>query len=536
MYNYQQAFFENTVKTHPNLLAVDDGENTATYSELNARANKIAHVLKDLGAGPNERVCIFTNKTIHQYSAVLGTLKSGACWVPLSKNFPEQRISQLLKSLQPKAILVDHSTVVEAKQILSGMKIDLPIVCLDPVPTDQGKVISSQTVDEASAEGLTGVARCPSDLAYIIFTSGSTGTPKGVMVTHQSTCQFLSSCFDFFVFDQGLRFAHFSDLTFDPSVFDLFYCWANAGTLVPFNKRSYRINPALFFKEQKIQALFTVPSVIAKLRDSGYLGMNELKSLRHLLLTGEPVTSSLVADWYKHYPDSTVYNMYGTTETAIVSHWHRIPKTISPDQSLPVGQPLPGIRILLGNGDTVIDPSQVKSQSPVTFGESIVIGSQLSAGYWDNEYQTNTSFRSHPIDPRIPQKAYFTGDILRVDSDNLYYYMGRVDHQVKVRGHRVELGEIESALIGNPSVLEAVVVPVSLSNQGYDKQLIAFIKTQQSIRTDLIEKALSEKLPEYMIPSQIMVVSEIPYNQNGKIDRIALEQQARKALEFTGSP
>ena len=518
---YQQDFFERSADSLPDSLAVDDHGTTLTYGALEARANRLAHLLRSLGSGSNERVCVFTGKNANMYAAILGTLKSGGCWVPLSEAYPHDRLKYLVEILKPKAIVVEAGTMAAAKAVRDELALDAPLILLGEGEAE-GELGEAEIARQSDARpSRAGVS--PDDLAYIIFTSGSTGTPKGVMVLHRNTAQFLSLCPDHFAIEPGSRFAHFSDLTFDPSVFDIFHCWATGGVLVPFNRRQYRINPGLFIREQQVNVLFTVPSVIASLADSDQIGAPELACLKHLLLTGEALPPRLLRQWYDAYPGSAIYNMYGTTETAIISHCYRIPGDYDPATPVPLGQPLAGTRVMLMDGDRLVAPGEI--------GESVVYGSQLSPGYWANAFQTNAAFVDNPLEPELPQKVYRTGDLLREAEDGLHYYIGRADSQLKVRGHRVELGEIENALMQLDGVRDAAVAAVSLSGGGYDNRLVAFVRGDFGNDTDQLNRHLTARLPTYMVPSRIVpVLEDMPRSANGKIDRQALQRLAADAL------
>ncbi|MEO5335317.1 MAG: amino acid adenylation domain-containing protein [Magnetospirillum sp. WYHS-4] len=509
---YQQDFFERTARSRPKAIAVDDHGTATSYGDLEARANRLAHLLRGLEAGPNRRVCILTEKNADAYAAVLGALKAGACWVPLSGAFPHDRLKFLIETLRPVALVVDGTHLAAARRLRDD-GLPVPLVALGDKAQGQG-LPGEAELAAASPDCPGRVASTPEDLAYIVFTSGSTGTPKGVMVLHRNTTQFLSLCDEFFAIPEGARFAHFSDLTFDPSIFDLFHGWARGGAIVPFNKRKYRIDPGLFLRDQRINVLFTVPSVIASIRDSGQLAHLELESVSHLLLTGEALPPRLVRAWYDAHPRSRVFNMYGTTETAIVSHWYAIPADLDPEQPVPVGHPLPGTRVTLLDGDHPANLGEV--------GENVVAGSQLSPGYWANPFQTDAVFVPDPRDPVLPSRVYRTGDLLRERPDGLHVYVGRADSQIKVRGHRVELKEVEHAIERDERVRDAAVI--AIGDEGYDKRLIAFVTGRRGLAEKDLSHDLARSLPGYMVPSRIFVVEgDLPRNVNGKIDRIALK-------------
>jgi non-ribosomal peptide synthetase component F len=296
----QHHFFEHTADQRPNATCLRHGDQSYTYAEMEDFANRTAHALLQAGVESNDRICILTNKDMHLYASVLGALKSGGCWVPLSRSFPAGRIKRLMTSLRPKAVLVDpaHRDLLDAE--LAGLT---KILVMSEVVENSNYSTKRPSVHIAS-----------SDLAYVVFTSGSTGTPKGVMVDHQGTSNFLNHALEYFQIEPESHFGHFSEITFDPSIFDLFVCWGMGGTLVPFDKPSYKVNPLLFFKDNEINVIFCVPNLLEKVVDLGQLEEPALLNLKHVLLTGEVVKRPLVKALYSSLKDVKIYNMYGTTE------------------------------------------------------------------------------------------------------------------------------------------------------------------------------------------------------------------------------
>lgn len=514
--DYQHNFFEETAKQNPKKICVSYEGKNFDYSFLEKFANKIGNFLISKEIEPNDRICIFTEKNINQYASVLGTLKSGACWVPLSTSFPKARISYLLKVLSPKFIITEKKFLDEYFKIFRKFKSQ--ILILDSRYKNVKKVFSKSSLTKFSSNRpILKYNLSQDDLAYIIFTSGSTGNPKGVMVTHKNTSTFLNISKKLFNFNKGLRFSHFSDLTFDPSIFDLFVCWMNAGTLIPFNKRSYRINPYIYFKDnKKIDVVFCIPSLINNLRENSNLNKKEIKSIKHLILTGEAIPKNLIYDWYKSAKKSKVYNVYGTTETAIISHCFEVPKNIKKNQLISVGKPLPLMRIFLKNNGQ-ISPNIKK-------GEHYVYGPQISEGYWASPYLNKKYFINNPIDERLPQKVYKTGDILKIDSQGNYFYLGRSDSQEKVQGYRIELEEIE-LVISEIETVDQTKVTVEFDKKMKSKYLAAFITTKDtSLNSTKIIKIISGKLPRYMIPQKVIILKkDFPRNKNGKIDKQKLK-------------
>ncbi len=492
----QHHFFELSADKNPQAVCLAYNDQSVTYQELDQYANRVAHMLLDMGVRPNDRVCLLSHKEIALYGALLGTLKAGGCWVPFSESMPMGRIKALLETLKPKAILVDKAHINSLDEDIVG---DIPVINVDDVAQDCSFPQTRPQVQIST-----------SDLAYIIFTSGSTGTPKGVKVSHGSTAQFLNHADDYFDIVPGAAFAHFSEISFDPSILDLFVCWTKQGILKPFHKRSYKVNPYKFFEDYEVNVIFTVPNVFEKIIDTGKINEDALSHLKHILLTGEAVKLDLVHTLYKAIDGVKIYNMYGTTETAIISHWCVIP----PDcKKVPVGYVMPGMRV-----DLIDEQGKISDH-----GESVVSSGQISAGYWDNKFLTEQKFKSHPHYAHIT--AYFTGDMLSRDENGLYYFEGRVDDQIKIRGNRVEIGEVEAALCQNERIFNVCVVAHSQSGNAYDQQLFAFVESDEELDLLGVKQDVSKILPAFMMPSHIVRLSNLPRNANGKIDKQALKQK-----------
>lgn len=507
MIKFQNNFFEQTAKKYPNYIAVDDHGQKITYKNLDIYSNKIANLLIKNGCKYNDRVVIFTDKNINQYASVLGVLKSGSCWVPISYLFPDKRISFLIKDIKPKFIITEK---IHQKRLfkLTGIK---NILVLDSNKIISKKNLSKKDVLKQNRNKPILLNPCTSNLAYIIFTSGSTGNPKGVMVTHENTSQFLKNSHKYFKPKKKLRFANISDLTFDVSIFDIFICWLNAGTIVPFNQKSYRINPLNFFKKNKnLNVIFVVPSFLQKIKDITNFKDKSLKNIKHLVLTGEQIPKNLIPSFNKEIKNTKVYNCYGTTETAIISHWYKIPKK-KLDDTYSVGQLLPNLQMILLNDNK---KSEVK-------GEAVVCGSQISIGYWNNQFQTERYFIKYSENKIFYQKYYRTGDYLSKRQDGLYYYEGRTDNQVKIRGHRIELEELDNFIKNINDVVDVKSIAYSRTGISTDLELFCFIRTDsQKLNKSKILDIIENGLPKYMSPSNIFFTNlDFKRTQNGKIDK-----------------
>ncbi len=511
----QHEFFEKTAEIYPDKIALDNNGELSSYREINSLANFIANILIENKCEPNDRICIVSEKNIFMYSAILGSLKAGSCWVPLSTNWPEERLLWLLEELEPKCIIIDQKNSEIIIKIIKKYELKINLLILNkefvffgskkiPIKNNYSNIKLSLKVK-------------PGDMAYIIFTSGSTGNPKGVVVTHENTSKFLMNCTKIFNIDNFLRFAHFSDLHFDPSIFDIFYCWMTAGTIVPLNKQKYKINPNLFFSENKINILFTVPSFIKKFLEYQSNEIDKVSDISNILLTGEELEVDFIYKFQKKFPNIILHNMYGTTETAIVSHHGIVPKISLKDKKIPLGKPLPEVEVLLMDENTIVNKGEI--------GEHIVSGPQISKSYWKNREENNKYFFVNPINNKL---SYKTGDLLLKDNDGEYYYHGRLDNQVKVRGHRVELSEVETVIKKIEEVVDAAAFPIKFNNE-FDI-LCAFIVTKH-VNIKIIKDIISKKLPAYMVPTYIKSTEKILLNNNGKKDYKTMKLEMKKIIE-----
>ena len=493
--NLLHQFFENSADKYPDLIAINDHGEKITYKNLESCSNRLANFLNELKAQTKMRVVIFTEKNLNQYVSLLAALKSGNCWIPIQVNQPKDRLKVLFTTINPQLVITEKNF----DKKLSFFKGHIINLNADNIKKKLSKISNKRMEVDIN----------PLDLAYIIFTSGSTGVPKAVTVSHQNSFCFLDEVKNKFILKKKMNFAHFSELTFDPSIFDIFGCWMSGGTLIPFNKNPYKINPLLFFRNFNINVILCVPSLFnaIKLIDTKFESPC-LKKIKYLIFTGEKINKNLVKYWYESNEKSKVINFYGTTETAIISHYYEIPRSFNFRNDIPVGRKLKNVSVVL-----IDEKNKIKEK----VGISHVYGPQISRGYWNSDYQNKLYFVDHPETKHNFFKLYNTGDILEKKNNGLYYFKGRKDSQIKFNGVRIELGEIENTLNNLPQINDVVVKYFNNSNKR--KTIIAFIKSND-LSKDKISKYLEKNLPRIMLPSDIRIVdSDFPRNSNGKIDR-----------------
>lgn len=470
-----------------------------TYAEMAGRVGGIAAAVGDC-----PRVAILADRTPTAYAGVLGTLVAGAAYVPLNLAFPAARNRAILERSGAMTVIADEAGIAALPEVFSGLSSPRTVVAdgVDAVPA------ALDPTQEA-------VTTAPETLAYLMFTSGSTGVPKGVAVSHGNVRAFVDRMMQRYGPTPEDRMSQMFDLTFDLSVFDQFMAW-EAGALLVCPSRADLVNPAGFIQRNELTTWFCVPSVAMFMRRLGSLAPAAFPTLRWSLFCGEPLPAGVAGAWAVAAPSSTVENLYGPTELTVACAVHRWDPEASPRQSIhgvvPIGEPLAGLHAI------VVDPS-LNEVPPGGHGELLVAGDQVTLGYWNDAERTDAAFVTPP---GHTETFYRTGDVVtRTDADSPLCYLGRIDHQIKILGHRVELLEVEAALrsaSGRDSVA-AVGWPRTESGAA---GVVAFVAGGGEDLTRIRAK-LASRLPPYMVPRRIHTLPELPLNANGKVDRGALE-------------
>ncbi len=528
--------FLRSVERFPRRLALEVDGRSFTYEALAEHAARIAQVLlrhdaghQDAGHRPGPSpplTALFGHRSLTAFSGILGILLRGHGYVPLNPDFPPSRTRTMLERSQCRAVIVDGNAARQLEAVLEG--VERPLVLLLPDLEEayaeewaarfpQHRILTGKDMavgDLVSAAEFQPIPPDPDAVAYLLFTSGSTGIPKGVMVAHRNVNHFL----DFVVERYGLvaedRLSQMFDLTFDLSVFDLFAAW-ECGACVCCPNRGDVLLPARYIQEEGITVWFSVPSAAITLKKMRRLQPEHYPGLRVSLFCGEPLPAAVAEAWAAAAPNSIVENIYGPTELTLACTYYRWESVTSPEECeagvVPIGYPFPKMDVL------VVDEElrQVAIGEP---GELLMAGPQRSLGYWNDAEKTATAFL---VPPGQREVYYRTGDRVRnpLPGEPLIF-LGRVDHQIKIQGYRVELGDIEAALRDAAGVDEAVVLGWPRTPTGVGG-LVAFLPC---IDSDVIalKKEVSRYLPAYMVPGQIRFLNAFPLNPNGKIDRKVL--------------
>lgn len=471
----------------------DRGENFS-YGDLGLRVNQVAHCLKqkfDIATG--DFVGIVMDKSVHSIVAILATLKIGAAYVAIDPTYPDERISYVISDASIKLI------ISEKKYGKIQFNSELPVLVMD---------------DEnfSGYPGFfSGVIMNPENIAYVIYTSGSTGKPKGVKVSHRNLIQLILNENFPYDFNENDRWVLFHSLSFDVSVWEIFGTFFTGGSLFIADSETLKTTDTFinFLVDQRITILNQVPSVFYQLIRAAQLrSVRPALNLRYILFAGEALTPSMLKWWKSNFPEAKTINMYGITETTI----HVTYKEITTDEiergESNIGLPMPNQGIYI-----VDDLLQIVPQG--TFGEIAVFGEGVSKGYIHLDSLNGERFVNDPY--REGNRIYLSGDFAKRSVSGDIIYIGRKDFQLKIRGFRIEASEVENGLVKAGASQSVVVALDEANTQG--KYLAAYITGVRADDLDAYKSRLTQYLPDYMIPSAFVLIENIPFNANGKVDR-----------------
>jgi len=497
-----------------------------SYQELAEQAKRLAATLQaGATAGEVPLTAVFAYRSVTAYAAVLGALMAGRGYVPLNRTFPIDRTRLMLERSLCRSIIVDEVSEPQLDRLLSPITSPLLLVCPDrsDVADLAAKFPAHRFVGGnslASADQWLPVNVSVNSIAYLLFTSGSTGQPKGVMVSHQNVLHYVEYVTNRYGFTSSDRFSQTFDLTFDLSAHDLFVAWEN-GACVCCPTQKQLIKPGAFVNDSRLTVWFSVPSTAMFMHRFGILKPNMYPSLRLSLFCGEALPVEVIRRWAIAAPNSVIENLYGPTELTIACTAYRWDNKNSPDESergiVPIGEPFDGMQAL------IVD-EQLRELGEGADGELLMTGPQLSLGYWQDEERTRRAFVSVAGKDGV---YYRTGDRVHRRAPNKpFVYLGRLDSQIKVLGHRVELGEVEAVVREASGVEGVVALGWPVTGSGADG-IEVFLQTNECDVSTLLTN-LKAKLPPYMVPRKIRLLSNFPLNVNGKYDRVALFEKLEK--------
>lgn len=479
---------EATARKHPHRLAVDALDRQLTYAQLVDSSARLARCLAGAGIAPGDRVGVLVAAPADAYAPLLAISRLGATSVSLDPMFPADRLAYLVTDAA-----VD--IVITVSSLGAMLPAQIVTVCLDELP----RVDPDQPLPDVED---------PDPLAYVVYTSGSTGRPKGVMVRQSSLCNFIRVAADCYGIRGSDRMYQGLTIAFDFSVEEIWVPLAAGATLVPRPAGPNLLGPDLrdFLVDRQVTALCGVPTLLASVTD-------DAPSLRLLVVSGEACPDALAARWLR--PGRRMLNVYGPTEATVSATW----KVLTPDQPVTIGRALPSYAVY------VVDPVSRQPLPPGETGEIAIAGPGVADGYLNRPDLTAAAFITLEPPGFPPVRGYLTGDLGRFDECGDLQYVGRVDAQVKLRGYRVELGEIESVMRQLPGIRAAVA---DVRPRGETADLVAYVVAAPGGYDDRrIQDALRRALPSYMVPTHLCWLEQLPVTAAGKIDRSRLPGPAR---------
>jgi amino acid adenylation domain-containing protein len=497
--------FVEQVRRTPELPAVVERDRRWTYSELLRHAQSCAQRLRERGVQRGELVAVLGRRSAELIGSLFGVLEAGGAYLPIDPHTPRLRVELLLREANVRFVLTHSSDLG-----------NLPAADVEPIFVDS-PIVRSRRRDRFAGKS----AGSPDDLAYAIWTSGSTGGPKGVLLAHRGVANLVPSQRRMFGIRPGRRVLQFASLSFDASVSEIFVtllsgatlCLAEPLALAPGEELARTLN------QMRINVVTLPPSIVAT------LGNEKFSHLRTLVVAGEACPAQLAARWSK---GRRMVNAYGPTESTVCATMYRIPAGLP--EAPPIGRPIDNCELL------ILDDQGQPVPAGQT-GELYIGGPGVAQGYLNRPDLTSERFVRFAHRQLLTGRFYRTGDLVRLRSDDNLEFLGRVDHEIKIHGVRIDPGEIVATLEEHPAVRQAAVLSFQVDG-GAEKRLGACIvqHARPALSTTELRRWLSQRLPSHLVPSTIVPIAELPLNDNGKMDRPALVSCLQREANISRSP
>lgn len=502
------SYLEDTARRFPDKTALADDKTTVTFAQWLSMARAIGTHVACQTKAVRRPVLVFVDRKVECLVGFMGVVESGNFYVPIDNKMPMARIQLIVDVLDPiAAITVAANDRVTLESIgFKGVVIDYNEVSQQPGDRALLADIRSQMID--------------TDPLYTIFTSGSTGVPKGVVVSHRGVIDLAEWLVDRFGFDESDALGNQTPFYFDGSVKDIYICLKTGATLNVIGKKYFTFPKLLIqlLNERQITTILWATSAIVLVGNSNILDDNVPQHLRRIFFAGEAMPAKQLKVWMNKLPGVQFINLYGPTEITVDCTYYVVDRDFDDDEYIPIGKACDNMQVLVFDDENRL----VGIGEP---GELCVRGTGVALGYFNNEVKTQEVFVQNPLHNLYSDKIYRTGDIVKYNERGELEFVSRKDFQIKHNGNRIELGEIEVAV----NSLEDVTNAACIFDSERDK-IVLYYTTASGDQLDIIN-LVKDRLPKYMFPNESLHVATLPYNMNGKIDRIELKRQYLKQQE-----
>ena len=536
------ALFLASVERFPDRPALWVDGRSWSYAELHTQVRTLETRLRAFEGA----VCAtIADRSLIAYCAPLACMLAGRIHVPLGTSFPGERMAGILRRTRPAVLICDQAGAALLPEVLARLE-HTPAILLPGAidPGNEGTAGGSAAVEtvHVTAADVPAPAQAPAagsasglvgddgdigdgDIAYVLFTSGSTGVPKGVAVGHGALCAYVRAVRALYPeLDEHQRCSQFFEPTFDLSMHDMFVTWAVGACLYSVPRQALMM-PTDFVNTHALTVWFSVPSLAAALHRFRQLRPGTFPTLRLALFCGEALPGPLAGAWREAAPDARCDNIYGPTEATIACTWHTVVPADTARTVVPIGVAFPGMEIAVVAEDGRLCP-------PGEHGELWLGGAQLAFGYWQDPDQTAARFVSRSLPGLDSPRWYRTGDLATLEADGTALFLGRADRQVKLRGYRIELQDVEAhmreACSAPDQPADVAVVAITPDKDAAPTGLAAFVACAHYDARQVMT-AMKKALPHYMVPSEVRVLDALPLNSNGKVDYPALGALLRQS-------
>lgn len=502
--NYMSSvqLLERAAELYGEDTAFRDFEGSISFKELKEKSRSAAAgIMSRVKTGRTRPVMVYLPKSIKSIITFMGSMYAGSPYVPMDYNVPLARFEATANNLNPTAVVTD----VEGAKKLRDAGINIEIILFDDIVSEKEKDGVIDNVINTATD---------LDAAYIMYTSGSTGTPKGVTISHRAVLDYTKWFTDTFDITSESIVGMQSAFHFDNSVFDMFAALYTGCTTVIIPEILFMYPEKLFdfMQEEKISVIFWVPTVMISVANSGVLKEKKIDSLKLILFAGEVMPIRQLNEWISAYPQCQFVNMYGPTEATDIVLYYVVDREFALNETLPIGIPCANMKaiILDENGNQCRQGEQ---------GELCISGSGIAMGYWNSPEITQKAFIQNPLNNKYYERIYKTGDLVYEAEDGNIMFIGRADSQIKLRGNRIELGDIEAAASAMPEIKSSC----AMFDQE-NEEIYLFLETDAKIVQRKFNMQLKKYIPAYMAPQKIISMSAFPHTPSGKIDRQTLKK------------